>query len=76
MKKLLLLISLTVSIFAAEELGKDIIAEYGEVTYICKNNLVIAKLKMNNIAKEVPVVWEQNNNVAKLECNDFENWLK
>lgn len=76
MKKLLLLISLTVSIFAAEELGKDIIAEYGEVTYICKNNLVIAKLKMNNIAKEVPVVWEQNNNVVKLECNDFENWLK
>lgn len=76
MKKLLLLISLTVSIFAAEELGKDIIAEYGEVTYICKNNLVIAKLKMNNIAKEVPIVWEQNNTIVKLECKDFQNWVK
>ncbi len=48
MKKLLLLISLLTSIFANNELGKDVLEEYGDVTYICKDNLVIALINIDN----------------------------
>lgn len=76
MKKLLLLISLLTNIFANNELGKDVLEEYGDVTYICKDNLVIALINIDNRIKEVPVVWEQGNNVVKLNCDDFEEWVK
>jgi hypothetical protein len=76
MKKLLLIISLTINILASEVLGKDIIEDYNEVTYVCKDNLVIAELKIENIVREIPVVWEQNSTVVKLECKDFQNWVK
>lgn len=76
MKKLLLIISIGINIFASEILGKDVIEEYNEVTYICKDDLVIAKLKIENVIREMPVVWEQNNTIVKLECKDFQNWVK
>lgn len=76
MKKLLLVISVTINIFASEVLGKDVIEEYNEVTYVCKNDLVIAELKIENVIREIPVVWEQNNTIVKLVCRDFQNWVK
>lgn len=76
MKKLLLVISVAINIFASEVLGKDVIEEYNEVTYVCKDDLVIAELKIENIIREIPVVWEQNNTVVKLACKDFQNWVK
>lgn len=76
MKKLLLVISVAINIFASEVLGKDVIEEYNEVTYVCKDDLVIAELKIENVIREIPVVWEQDNNVVKLNCNDFEEWVK
>lgn len=76
MKKLLLLISIAINIFASEVLGKDVIEDYNEVTYVCKDDLVIAELKIENVIREIPVVWEQNNTVVKLECKDFQNWAK
>lgn len=76
MKKLLLVISVTINIFASEVLGKDVIEEYNEVTYVCKNDLVIAELKIENVIREIPVVWEQNNTIVKLVCRDFEEWVK
>lgn len=76
MKKLLLLISIAINIFASEVLGKDVIEDYNEVTYVCKDDLVIAELKIENVIREIPVVWEQNNTVVKLECKDFQNWVK
>lgn len=76
MKKLLLVISLLTSIYANNELGKDVIEDYDEVTYVCEDGLVIAELRVATITKEIPVVWEQNNTIVRLSCNDFEEWSK
>ncbi len=76
MKKLLLIISLLTSIYANNELGKDVIEDYNDVTYVCKDDLVVAIINIDNNTKEIPVVWEQNNTIVKLSCNDFEEWVK
>lgn len=76
MKKLLLVISIAINIFASEILGKDVIEDYDDVTYVCEDDLVVAIINIDNNTKEIPVVWEQNNTIVKLSCNDFEEWVK
>lgn len=65
------------SLVFSQILGVDLITEYGEVTYVCENDVVVVILELNGEIRKIPVVTKETNiKPIRLKCKDYENWVK